>query len=357
MQPWHLLVLCVSGWANRQQQDVIAYLRTENQVLREKLGKKRILLNDDQRRRLAVRGKVLGRRLLGQVGTLFTPDTILRWHRQLVATKWDYSDRRKAIGRPRVRQQIVELVLRLARENPRWGYARLQGALANLGYEITATTVRNILKAHGIEPAPDRRRSLSWKTFLKSHWDTLAATDFTTVEVWTKGGLVTFYVLVVIIELATRRVEIAGITPTPDAIWMRAVACNLTNCEDGFLSGKRYLIHDRDTKFCAKFLDVLAGENIESIKLPPSSPNLNAYVERFMRSLKEECLERMIFFGESSLRRALQQYVAHYHAERNHQGLANRLIEADAQVGSTHGEVTCRERLGGLFRYYYRRAA
>jgi hypothetical protein len=136
-QPWQLVLVILAGWVNRQQQEVIEYLRTENQVLKEKLGKKRILLNDDQRRRLAVKGKVLGRKLLEEVGTLFTPDTILRWHRMLVAAKWDYSKRRKSVGRPRVGQEIVDLVLRFARENPSWGYDRIQGALANLGHSIS----------------------------------------------------------------------------------------------------------------------------------------------------------------------------------------------------------------------------
>ncbi len=356
LQPWHLLLLSVAGWVNRQQQDVIASLRTENQILREKHGKKRILLSDDQRRRLAVKGKLLGRNLLGEIGTLFTPDTILRWHRQLVATKWDYSNRRKALGRPRVRQEIVDLVLRFARENPRWGYDRIQGALANLGYHITDTTVGNILKAHGIEPAPDRQRSTSWKSFLKAHWDVMAATDFTTVEVWTKVGLVTFYILFVI-ELASRRVQVAGITTSPGESWMRTMACNLTDCEDGFLNGKHYLIHDRDTKFCEKFFDVLAGSDIKSIKLPRRSPNLNAYAERFVLSLKQECLDRMIFFGERSLRNAVKEYVEHYHTERNHQGIGNRLIERDNSIGPTNGELTCRERLGGMLKYYRRNAA
>ena len=148
LHPWQLYFLILAGWVNRQQQIVIEYLRTENQVLREKLGKKRILLNDDQRRRLAVKGKFLGRKMLEEVGTLFTPDTILRWHRQLVAQKWDYSERRtKRVGRPRVRQVIVDLVLRFAKENPSWGFDKIQGALANVGYHISDTTIGNILNA------------------------------------------------------------------------------------------------------------------------------------------------------------------------------------------------------------------
>ncbi len=197
LQLWQLYFLMLAGWVNRQQQLVIEYLRTENQVLKEQFGRKRILLNDDQRYRLAVKGKILGRKMLEEVGTLFTPDTILRWHRHLVAKKWDYSDRRKnKSGRPRVRRVIVDLVLRFAKENPSWGFDRIQGALANVGYFISDTTVGNILKQHGIEPAGDRQRQTTWATFLKSHWDVLAAIDFTTIEVWTKSGLVTYYLLI-----------------------------------------------------------------------------------------------------------------------------------------------------------------
>lgn len=169
LHPWQLMVIFLASWINRQQQEVIEYLRTENQVLKEKLGKKRILLNDDQRRRLAVKGKILGRKVLDNVGTLFTPDTILRWHRQLIASKWDYSDRKNKIGRPPIRQVIVDLTLQFAKENPSWGCDRIQGELSKVGYPISDTTVSNILKAHGIDPPPDRKRTGSWATFLKSH--------------------------------------------------------------------------------------------------------------------------------------------------------------------------------------------
>ncbi len=186
--PWQLLLLILAGWINHQEQDVIEYLRTENRVLREKLGKKRILLNDDQRRRLAVKGMILGRKMLEQMATIVTPDTILRWHRELVAAKWDYSQHRKKIGHPPASAQVVELVLRMARENSSWGYDRIQGALANLGHLISNTCVGNILRAHGIDPAPDRKRQSTWKRFLQAHWDVLASVDFTMIEVWTKGG-------------------------------------------------------------------------------------------------------------------------------------------------------------------------
>jgi transposase InsO family protein len=306
---------------------------------------------------LAVKGKVLGRKLLGQVGTLFTPDTILRWHRLLVARKWDYSDRRqKKPGRPAFSQEICDLVVRFAQENPTWGYDRIQGALANVGHEISDTSVANILKEHGIEPAPRRRRTTTWKTFLQAHWEVLAAVDFTTVEVWTKNGLITFYLLVVM-ELATRRVHFAGSTVSPEDSWMKQIARNLTGADEGFLLGKRYLLMDRDTKFSEGFRDILRDTGVKAVRLPPRSPNLNAHLERFWRSLRQECLDRMIFFGEGMLRRSVRTYLSHYHGERNHQGLENRLIEPEGEVGGNIGAIRCREHLGGLLRYYYRQAA
>src|SRR5437867_919077 len=356
LQPWQLILVILAGWVNRRQQQVNDYLRTENQILKAKLGQRRILLNDDQRRRLAAKGKILGRKLLAEIGTLFTPDTILRWHHLLIAQKWDYSDRRQQRpGRPPVSDEIRQLVVRLARENPRWGYDRIQGALANLGHEISDTCVGNILKEHGIEPAPERKRQTTWKTFLKSHWDVLAAIDFTTIEVWSSRGLVTWYLFVM--ELATRRVHFAGCTPNPDEFWMKQQARNLTAADEGFLLGKRYLLMDRDSKFSAAFRGMLADAGTRAVRLPPRSPNLNAHLERFWRSLREECLGRMIFFGASALRRAVGEFVIHYHAERNHQGLFNRIIEPSDQVGRETGQIQCRQRLGGMLRYYYRAAA
>ena len=356
LQPWHLLITILAGLINRQQQEVIDYLRAENQVLKETHGRRRNRLNDDQRRRLAVKGKVLGRKVLGEIGTSFAPDTILRWHRQLVAAKWDYSDCRKAVGRPRVRPEIVDLVLRMTRDNSSWGYVRLQGALANLGHKISDATVANILREHGIEPVPERKRQSTWKEFLEAHWDVLGAIDFTTIEVWTKSGLVTFYLLFVM-EVATRRVHFAGCTASPDERWMKQVGRNLTDSDDGFLAGTRYVLMDRDAKFSAAFRSILADSGVKAVRLPARSPNLNSHLERFMRSLKGECLERMIFFGETSLRKAATEFLAHFHGERNHQGLGNRLIEPGEEVGRTAGRLQCRKRLGGMLRYYYRAAA
>ncbi len=228
--------------------------------------------------------------------------------------------------------------------------------MANLGHKISDQTVGNILKEHGIERAPERKRQTTWKTFIKAHWDVLAAIDFTTIEVWTKGGLVTYYVLFVM-EVATRRVHFAGCTPNPNEQWMKQIARNLTDPFDGFLLGKQYLIMDRDSKFTDAFRKILKDEGVEGVRLPARSPNLNPHLERFMRSVKEEALQRMIFFGEKMLRTAIRQFLEHYHGERNHQGLGNQLIDPGEEVGLVQGEVECRERLGGLLRYYHRDAA
>jgi putative transposase len=342
---------------NQRQQQIIEFQNAQIETLLKKLGKKRLLLNDDQRRLLAVKAHAIGRKALLELTTILTPDTILRWHRQLVAKKWDHSDRRKStVGRPRVRQVIVDLVLKFAQENSTWGYDRIQGALANGGYHITDTTVGNILNANGIEPAPDRQRSMSWSAFLKAHWDVMAAIDFTTVEVWTKGGLTTFYLLFAM-ELNTRRVHFVGCATNPKQAWMKQAARELTACGDGFLNGKRFVIMDRDTTFCESFRSLLEDAGVEPVRLPPRSPNLNAYIERFLGSLRSESLDRMILFGENALRNAVREFLPHYHAERNHQGLANELIEPREFTGATEGEIQTRERLGGLLKYYHRSAA
>jgi len=356
LQPWQLLLVILAGWINRRQLAAIEYLLAENRVLREKLGKKRILLNDDQRRRLAAKGQFPGRKMLEQLSTIVTPETILRWHRELVARHWDYSTLRKTAGRPPVPQEIIKLVLRMAKENPSWGYDRIQGALANLGYCVSDKTVRNVLKTHGVDPAPERIRQSTWKSFLAAHWDVLASVDFTTIAVWTKNGLATCYLLFVM-ELASRRVHLAGCTTNPDESWMLQIARNLSDAKDGFLCGKKYLLMDRDAKFSEVFRITLEQAGVEAVRLPPRSPNLNPNIERFMRSVKEECLDRMIFFGERAVQTALADFLGHYHAERNHQGLGNRLIEPSGEVGRTTGAVLCRERLGGMLRYYYRKAA
>src|SRR6266705_4525982 len=319
----HVLIAMVAGWVQRHQQQVIAYLIEENHVLTAPLGGRQLRLTDTERRRLATLAHPLGRTRLKEVATLVTPDTLMRWYKQLIAQKFDGSTHRRPCGRPRIAEEVEQLVVRMAEENPSWGYRRIQGARANLGHTIDKLTVRNILRRHHLEPAPQRRQGgMSWAQFLKLHWEVLAATDFFTVEVATWHGLVTYEQLLVM-ELATRRVEVAGITPPPTAAFMQQCARQLTDPFDGFLLGKRYLIHDRDTKFTPAFNALLKGSGIEPIVLPPRSPNLNAHCERFVRSIKEEALDQMVILGERGLHHIISQYLMHYHTERNHQGLGN----------------------------------
>ena len=251
---------------------------------------------------------------------------------------------------------LVGLVTRLARENPGWGNTRIRDGLPHLGHEIGRSTVKRILLEHGIEPAPERGRTTSWDTFLAAHWGAIAAADFLTVEVLTLGGLVRYHVFVVM-DLMTRRVEIAGIHCEPTGAWMVQVARNLTDAEDGFLLGKRHLVLDRDPLYTAAFRKLLKGSGVKVLRLPARSPNLNAYLERFVLSIKSECLDRIVPLGEAHLRWAVMEYVQHYHAERPHQGLGGALIEEAGRVGLTEGAVRCRERVGGLLKFYYREAA
>jgi transposase InsO family protein len=355
VDPFRFVLIAVAGWMNQRQLQMIDYLREENRVLREQLGGRRVRLNDDQRRRLAAKAKGLGRKLLAEVATIVAPETLLVWHRKLIAQKYDGSGKRPP-GRPRTAREIEALVVRMAEENRDWGYRRIQGALSNLGHEIARSTIAQILERHGIEPAPERSRKTTGKEFLTRHWELIVAADFFTVEVWTRRGLQRFMVLF-FIELSTRKVEIAGIAAATNGLWMGQIGRNLTDAVEGILNGKRYLIHDREPLFTAEFLNTLADVGVKSVKLPPRSPNLNAYAERFVRSIKESCLERMILFGEDSLRKAVHEFVAHYHHERNHQGLANRLISPEAGHLAKAGVLQRRQRLGGMLNHYYRAAA
>jgi len=354
LDPFRLLLIAAAGGMNHQQQQVIDYRREENRVLREQLGTRPLRLDDDQRRRLPVRAKALGRRVLAGVATIVTPDTLLRWHRQLIAEKYDGSGKRSP-GRPRKAAALAALIVRMAKENRDWGYRRIQGALSNLGHLVARSTIADILKRHGLEPAPERTRKTTWKEFLVRHWELIVAADFFTVEVWTRRGLQRFLVLF-FIDLSTRRVKIAGIGAQPGGFWMSQIARELSDPVDGLLLGKRYLIHDRDPLFTAEFRNMLSEVGIESVKLPPRSPNLNAYAERFVRTIKESCLDRLILFGEGSLRRAVREFVAHYHLERNHQGLGNRLIAREIILADHTGAIQRRQRLGGMLNYYHRAA-
>jgi putative transposase len=350
MIPLHLFVAPFLGWLQCEQHKVIEYLREENRVLKSQLRSQRVRLTDHERRRLAVLGARLGRRLLAQVATIVTPDTILRWHRQLVARKWTYPTRRP--GRPAVLDEIRRLVVRMATENPSWGYTRIQGALKNLGHRVSRSTIATILKAQGIPPSDDR--PTSWQTFLRAHWGVAVAADFFTTEVWTVRGLVTYYTLFVI-ELHSRCVHIVGSTPYLDERFMLQIARHLTDAADGLLDRAQFLICDRDRTWSSAVRHLLETSGMRVIRTPFHPPNCNAHAERFVRSIKEECLNRVIPLGEQHFRRTVAQFVVHYHRERNHQGLGNDLIDrVDDQTLS--GSVRRRQRIGGILNYYYRAA-
>jgi transposase InsO family protein len=348
--PLQVMLVTLARWINRHQQQVIEYLLEENRVLKEQVKGRRLRLTDDQRRRLAVKGRRLGQRVLRQVATIVTPDTILRWHRHLIARKWTFTPKRP--GRPGIMKEISWLIVRMATENPGWGYTRIQGALKNLGHDVARSTVAKVLKDNGIPPAPGRPSS--WRTFLRAHWGEIAGADFFTSEVWMPRGLVTYYTLFVI-DLRSRRLHVAGSTPNPDAAFMAQAARRLTDAVDGFLAGHRVLICDRDRKWTDGFRRIAQGAGVRIVLTPVLAPNANAHAERVVRSIRTECLDRLILFGEPRLLRALDEFVAHNHRERNHQGLGNELITPETH--SLRGTpVRCRERLGGLLRYYHRAA-
>jgi transposase InsO family protein len=352
-KPLTILLAMLAGWINSQQQEMIEYLKEENKILREKFGKKRIILNDDQRRRLAIKGKKLGRKFLRDICCIFSPDTILRWHQKLVAQKYDGSQHRRKPGRPPISRTIEDVIVRIASENPSWGYFRIEGQMKHLGYNVSRTTIGRVLTRRGFDPDPEIRKKTTWNDFIRSHWETLAAIDFFTVEIHTWRGLVRYMVLFAV-ELHSRKVEIAGIIPQANGQWMKQMGRNLSDPMSGFLRGKRYLIHDRDPLFTQEFAQILKAAGVRVVKTPKRSPNLNAYAERFVWSIKYECLNKMIIFGERHLRYAIEEYVRHYHRERPHQGLGNHMIDPFAQG---EGEIVAHERLGGLLKSYRRKVA
>jgi transposase InsO family protein len=279
---------------------------------------------------------------------IVTPQTLLRWHRELVRRRWTQSNRPS--GRPPVERRVRELVLRLARENPRWGYPRISGELLKLGVRVSPSTVRRLLLAVGLEPAP-RRTVPSWREFLRQQASSTLACDFFTVETLT---LRRYYVLF-FIELGSRRVHLAGCTTNPTGGWVTQQARNLSFT--GVLEQTRFLIHDRDSKFSHAFDEVFRSEGIKVIRTPIRAPQANAYAERFIRTVRGECLDWLLIFGRRHLEHVLSIYVTHYNRDRPHRALA--LVPPEALSGGDPPVATTIERhdlLGGLI-HEYRAAA
>jgi transposase InsO family protein len=342
-----VLKLLVPSPGSVQVKDVeVIVLRHQLDVLRRQVDRPRLRSSD--RAFLAAASRVLppGRRR----GLLVTPQTLLRWHRALVRRRWTYT--RVRAGRPSIDVEKRRLVLRLARENPRWGYQRITGELKKLGLPVSPSTVRRILASAGLGPAP-RRSGPSWRGFLRAQAASIVACDFFTVET---AFLRRYYVLF-LIELQTRRVYLAGCTAHPSGRWVAQQARNLAM--SGRLENTRFLIHDRDSKFVAAFDEVFRSEGIRVILTPFRAPQANAYAERFVRTARAECLDWLLIFGPRQLDRVLRIFVEHYNHQRPHRSLGRcPPVPAEPTLRPVAGaRVTRKDRLGGLVHEYYRAAA
>jgi putative transposase len=351
-------LLFLAGASDKELARAVEYLRAENRILRARLPR-RLEVTARERRTLLKFGKRLGSKIRDLI-TIVTPRTFLRWLR---GERQAGRSRPGNPGRPRTPDDIRQLVLRLARENA-WGYTRILGELKKLGvHSVTKNTVRNILKAEGLDPGP-QRGSGSWDEFIRRHAATLWATDFFSKKVWTMKGLVDVYVLF-FLHVGSRRVYVSGITAHPDGVWMKQQARNVAMHFAEQAEKPTLLLRDNDTKYTREFDAILESEGVEVKKVTPASPNLNAYAERFVQSAKQECLDHFVVFGEDHLRYIVTEYVRHHNEERPHQarnneplgGLPAALADclADLTFSSPHS-VRCHERLGGLLKSYSRAA-
>ena len=355
-KPYTMLLMMLAGWINRQQQEAINFLMEENKILKHELlkatGKKRIILNQVQKRRLGILAKRVGRKMLFDISCIFAPDTLLKWFRQLAGKKYDGSKNRSKFGRPRITDELKQLIIDMAKDHKHLGCRMLHGYLKYLGYKVSPATISRVLKEHGIEPAPDRPVKTTWNEFIRAEWDSLIAIDFFNVEVLTFGGIIRYMVLFAI-DYKTRRVEILGIIPQAYGGWMEQMARNMTDPFEGFCKDKRFVVMDRDPLFTEKFRDILDSSGVKPVRITTASPNLNPFAERWVKSIKSEALSKMIIFGERHLRYCVEQYVIHYNTSRPHTGLDHNMIDPQPQGD---GEIVCHERLGGILKSW-RRAA
>jgi putative transposase len=282
---------------------------------------------------------------------LVKPETLLRWHRRLVAGAWTYPH--DQTGRPPLDQEVLQLIIRLARENPRWGYQRIKGELQHLGIRVSATTIRTMLRRHGLDPAP-RRADTTWRAFLRQQAAGIVACDFFTVDtVWLRRLYVLFF-----IELGTRRVHVAGVTANPDGAWVTQQARNLLMPGQGRCP--RFLLRDRDAKFTRAFDEVFRSEGADVLITPVQEPNANAYAERWIRTVRAECLDWLLIVGRGHLEQVLRIYVEHYNGHRPHRALGLESPDAPSGpvvIGDNQRRVLRRDRLSGLLHEYHRQAA
>jgi transposase InsO family protein len=280
---------------------------------------------------------------------IFQPGTVFRWHQELVRLKWTFHRNNKG-GRPPISKELENLILRLAKENPRWGYGKIEGELLKLGFKVSRTTIQNTLRRHNLLPAPVRGGSIRWRHLMAHYKEQILATDFFTIETI---SLQTLYVLF-FIELGTRRVHISGVTPNPNALWTiqqaRQLLWELNDSNTDF----RFLIHDNDTKFSNRFDTIFRSEGFRVIHTPYRAPNANTFAERWIRTIREECLDHILIINASHLRKVLLEYTnTYYNFARPHQGMNQRTPLPRGQP-SSHGTIHQRKILGGIINDYYR---
>jgi len=350
------LVYLLTRSESTNQVELLA-LRHEVAVLRRQVG--RPAYQPADRAFLAALSRLLPRSSWSCFSV--TPETLLAWHRRLVARRWSYPHRRP--GRPPVDEETTGLVLRLAKENPRWGYRRIQGELIKLGVQLAASTIAQILKDHGLRPAP-RRAGPTWRAFLRVQASHIVATDFFTVDTL---GLTRLYVLF-FIELGRRRAWITGVTDHPHGTWVTQQARNVTaDLEDEGIT-VNFLLRDRDTKYVSSFDTVLTGAGARVLRTPFRTPNANAHAERFVRTVRTECLDHLLIVNARHLERVLRTYLRHYNGHRPHQGITQqipgavsgtRLTAPPSPLGDTDQPYPRRpprihrnDRLGGLIHEY-----
>jgi putative transposase len=353
---WKQLLASITGSVDEELRLRNAYLAAENRVLRRHI-KGRVPLTDAERKTLAEMGQKLGRQALAEIATIATPDTILAWHRTFATQTYDRFPPRQAPGRPKIDRELEALVVRMAHENHAWGYDRIVGALANLGYTISDQTVGNILKRHGIPPAPERMTTTTWREFTRSHMDLLVATDFFTSEVGTWCGLVIAAILC-FIRVGRRTTHVVGVTAWLHPPWIRQITGHTTMAAWGFLSRAQSLLHARDRWYVPGFQPSMDAAGVTDVPLSLRAPDVHAHAERWIGLVKEARRARFILYGELSLWHGVSPDETQAHQERPHGEKGCVLLWLSSRHTTAHeGAIHSRERVGERLTCDHRAAA